>query len=186
MAGFLLFAGFVLMLVGCIAVAVSAFRTSIVWGVCVLIMPGAAIAFALIHRGKEKLGIAAYVAGYLIMFISGGMIASVMGPKVKALEERSEREYTLAVIRNTKLAVFAYHSDHGRFPTTEEGLALLVSNGKSGAYFDPPVVPVDAWRNPLQYIFTSSGEFTITSYGADGRPGGAGQNTDLSSDEDSP
>ncbi len=175
----LLFLGFGLMLVGCVLVAIVAFRTSIVWGICVLVVPGAAVVFALIYRQAAKRGILAYVAGFLIMATGGILLA----PDIKRYKEKSDRIYTVATIRNMELAIHGYHTDNGRFPTTEEGLDLLVTGSP---YFDPPVVPFDAWGNAFHYTLHKDDEFTLVSYGADGKPGGTGINADLTSADEIP
>ena len=38
----------------------------------------------------------------------------------------------------------------------------------------------DGWNRPLQYRVTEDGIITLTSFGADGKPGGNGENVDIS------
>jgi hypothetical protein len=38
----------------------------------------------------------------------------------------------------------------------------------------------DGWKRPLQYRVTEDGIITLTSLGADGKPGGNGENADIS------
>jgi len=38
----------------------------------------------------------------------------------------------------------------------------------------------DGWHRPLQYRVTEDGIITLTSLGADGKPGGSGENADIS------
>jgi len=68
----------------------------------------------------------------------------------------------------------------GRYPSTEEGLNLLITEkilkaNKDGKLMDP-------WSK--EYIYLSPGQahpdaFDVKSYGADGAPGGEGENADL-------
>ena len=68
----------------------------------------------------------------------------------------------------------------GRYPTTEEGLGILINEkflkpNKEGKLMDP-------WGK--EYIYLSPGQVhpdacDVKSYGADGAPGGEGENADL-------
>ncbi|MER3496085.1 MAG: type II secretion system protein GspG [Armatimonadota bacterium] len=79
-----------------------------------------------------------------------------------------------------------FRIDCGRFPTTEEGLQALRTapsnvQGWRGPY-STKEIPNDPWGNPYQYQWPGAlGEesFSILSYGADGAPGGTGDNADI-------
>jgi general secretion pathway protein G len=69
-----------------------------------------------------------------------------------------------------------YKVDKGRYPTTEEGLAALVSAGKCKAGLKDP------WGRDYVYMYpgqTHPESFDIKSYGADGQPGGDGDSADI-------
>jgi general secretion pathway protein G len=82
-----------------------------------------------------------------------------------------------------------YRLDNQRYPTTEQGLQALVSkptsgpaaNGwKQGGYIDK--LPKDPWGNPYQYLSPGlRGEVDVFSLGADGQPGGTGNDADIGS-----
>lgn len=87
-------------------------------------------------------------------------------------------------------ALDAYRLDHGRYPTTTEGLAALWERptGESTSLWRGPYLrkppPNDPWGNP--YIYRSPGErspvgYDLLTYGADGQPGGDGENADITS-----
>ncbi|MCU0705339.1 MAG: type II secretion system protein GspG [Fimbriiglobus sp.] len=62
----------------------------------------------------------------------------------------------------------------GRYPT-----ALTDIDGIKGAFkHDDAGQPIDYWKNPIQYAATADG-FTLFSFGADGQPGGEGDNEDV-------
>lgn len=77
-------------------------------------------------------------------------------------------------------AVDTYKVLRGRYPTTEEGLNLLIQEkilkpNKNGKILDP-------WDH--EYIYLSPGQahpdaYDVKTYGADGAPGGDGENADL-------
>jgi general secretion pathway protein G len=82
-------------------------------------------------------------------------------------------------------ALDQYRIDMGRYPTTEEGLDSLVNApinepNWSGPYLKK-AVPLDPWGHP--YVYASPGthnnDVDLISYGKDGRPGGTGENADL-------
>jgi general secretion pathway protein G len=67
-----------------------------------------------------------------------------------------------------------YHRTMGRFPTEQEGFKPLL---------DAKVlreVPMDPWGRPYVYQFNEQ-RTGIVSFGADGVPGGEGENADINS-----
>ena len=81
-------------------------------------------------------------------------------------------------------ALASYKLDVGTYPSTEDGLQALMTNpGDSEKWNGPyikPAVPKDPWGN--DYFYTSPGEhgdFDLLSYGADGQPGGEGEDADI-------
>lgn len=67
--------------------------------------------------------------------------------------------------------------NNGKYPTTEEGLQKLVTDGMLKSKL------LDPWKNPYQYRYPGqSGDAPeIWSYGADGVEGGEGANADIKS-----
>lgn len=85
-----------------------------------------------------------------------------------------KRDVTKIDIRATMEAVELFKATHGRYPSTIDGIpALLGAKVLKRA-------PKDAWGHPLAYAL-EEGEPVVTSFGADGRPGGEGEDVDLSS-----
>jgi len=96
--------------------------------------------------------------------------------------------------KNLKQAVQLYKTEQGRFPTQEQGLRALVAPATTpplprsfppNGYLDGPVLPKDPWDR--EYIYLVPGRrtesFEIISYGADGEPGGEGEDADISSSD---
>lgn len=77
-------------------------------------------------------------------------------------------------IRQLQTFFQQHHRILGRFPTEQEGFAPLV------AARIIPSVPADPWGRPYLYRFDGS-RGSVLSYGADGKPGGTGEDADLSS-----
>lgn len=69
-----------------------------------------------------------------------------------------------------------YKIDKGRYPATEEGLAAVSAAGKCKPNFKDP------WGRDYVYLFPGqvhTDAFDVKSYGADGSPGGDGENADI-------
>ena len=88
-------------------------------------------------------------------------------------------------------ALDAYRLDNSRYPTTVQGLEALNTEPSieprprnwQGPYLRK-AVPLDPWGNA--YSFTSPGEqnptgYDLIAFGADGVPGGEGEDADIRS-----
>jgi len=86
-------------------------------------------------------------------------------------------------------ALDAYRLDNGRYPTTAQGLEALRTEPTieprprnwRGPYLRRDV-PLDPWGNP--YVYLAPGEanpngYDLMSLGADGQPGGEGEDADI-------
>lgn len=95
-------------------------------------------------------------------------------------------------IENFKTALGLYFTDNGTYPTTAQGLQSLVTAPTPAPKNYPPDgylsgyggdVPSDPWGHA--FIYRSPGRnrqpYTIVSYGADGSPGGEGEDADIES-----
>ena len=122
----------------------------------------------------------------MIVIVILGLLATIIMPKILDRPEQARRTKATVDIKNIETALALFKMDTGRFPTTSEGLAALVSNpGISGwhgkGYLDK--VPVDPWGHP--YIYVSPGlhspDYDLESYGSDGEDGGTGDDADIES-----
>lgn len=90
-------------------------------------------------------------------------------------------------IQSIKTALSMYKLDNFNYPSTSQGLQALSSkpsgqpeakNWKPGGYVENMVK--DPWGNDYQYLNPGNhGGIDIYSLGADGQPGGEGQNADV-------
>lgn len=120
----------------------------------------------------------------LVVIAIIGLLAAYVGPKYFSQVGKSEVTVAKSQIDSFAKALDSFRLDVGRFPTTEEGLGALTvkpSNTKnwSGPYLRKDV-PSDPWGRPFVYRQTEQGDFSITSYGRDGKPGGTGIDEDIS------
>lgn len=118
-----------------------------------------------------------------------GLLAAYVGPKYFSQIGRSEQALAKSQVESFSRALGAYRIDVGSFPSTEEGLSVLVakpSDSAKVAKWNGPYLektpPSDPWGRP--YIYRSPGtksDFELISYGKDGQPGGTGDAADVSS-----
>jgi len=113
----------------------------------------------------------------IIGLIAGAVAVNVVGQADKARVDRAKTD----VQRIASEGVEAFKVMKGRYPSTEEGLGILIQekflrpNTKEGKLMDP-------WSREYVYLYpgqTHPDAFDVKSYGADGNPGGEGDNADI-------
>lgn len=124
----------------------------------------------------------------LVVLVILGLIASLVGPQVMKYLGGAKTDTAKQQISLFDGVLDGYKLDNSRYPTTQEGLEALVKapagvGSWKGPYLKKNVVPKDPWGSEYKYI--SPGEegrpYDILSYGADGKPGGDGENKDVNS-----
>lgn len=113
-----------------------------------------------------------------------GLLAGYVGPKLFAQIGKSEVKVTRAQIDALQKALDQYRIDQGRYPSTEQGLAVLNARPGDAPRWAGPylakAVPEDPWgRSYLYRNPGTQGDYDLLSYGRDGRPGGDGEDADL-------
>ena len=123
----------------------------------------------------------------LVVLVIMGLLISIVAPKVLNQADDARIKKAEADFKAIETALKIYRLDNFVYPTTEQGLEALVSaspldpqprNFKEGGYLSE--VPLDPWGRPYLYLSPGdNGEVDIYSFGADGLPGGEGQNADV-------
>lgn len=116
----------------------------------------------------------------LIVMAILGMLAVMVAPNLFNQADGARRDAVLSQISSLGSALDAYRLDVGQYPDSMDG---LVRNNSGRSTWNGPYlrgdVPVDPWGNA--YVYESTGrDYTLLSYGADGRPGGEGNDADIS------
>lgn len=124
----------------------------------------------------------------LIVLAIIALVASVVGPRLMAQFDRSKVTAAMIQLRALSSALETMRLDLGRYPSADEGLALLVAqpprtdggDAWRGPYLESDV-PLDPWGRPFVY---EPGEDPLqrprlVSLGADGAPGGSGLAADV-------
>ncbi len=122
----------------------------------------------------------------LVVMVVIGLLAGYVGPRYFGQIGKSEVKAAKAQLDALEKALDQYRLDVGRYPTSEAGLAALVTKPSNEARWAGPylkkAVPSDPWGRA--YVYKSPGqhgEYDLVSYGKDGQPGGTGENEDITS-----
>lgn len=138
-----------------------------------------------VERKKRALGFT--LVELLVVLAILGMLAALVGPQVLNQLGGAKSKSAAIQISDLEQALEIYKLDVGRFPTTSQGLEALVRQpsgvkGWNGPYLKKGELPQDPWGNAYDYRHRGQNGFPeITSLGADGRPGGSGEDADVTS-----
>ncbi len=125
----------------------------------------------------------------MVVVVIIGILGALVVPKL--LGRTGEARVTAAKtdIATMSQALKLYKLDNQRYPSTEQGLQALVTKPtsgpsaggwKQGGYMEK--LPKDPWGNAYQYLSPGiHGEVDVFSLGADGQPGGTGEDADVGS-----
>lgn len=121
----------------------------------------------------------------LVVLVIIGLLAGIVGPRLFKNVDKSEVTTAKAQVDALTKAVDQYRLDLGRYPSSQEGLNVLVhSNGDPnwrGPYLKK-AVPLDPWQTPYQYKQPgehNSEDYDLYSFGADRSSGGTKDNADI-------
>ena len=120
----------------------------------------------------------------LVVLVIIGLLAGYVAPRYFSQVGKSEVKVAQAQMDAFDKALVQFRLDIGRFPTTEEGLDALVKKPANEPKWNGPylskAVPNDPWNRPYLYRSPSEkGDFDLTTLGKDGKPGGTGEDADL-------
>jgi general secretion pathway protein G len=125
----------------------------------------------------------------LVVIAVLAMLAALVAPNVFQHVGTARDATARSQIELLGAALDAYRLDNGRYPTTDQGLDALqveptlqpLPSNWRGPYLRKDV-PLDPWGAP--FIYLSPGEvnprgYDLLSLGADGEPGGEGEDADV-------
>src|SRR5215469_1747235 len=122
----------------------------------------------------------------LVVVVIIGLFVGLVSVNMFKKADEAKRTAAHAQIANFMQALGLYKLDTGTFPSTDQGLqALRVkpdanTNNWNGPYL-PQDIPMDPWGRPYLYKYPGDhgDEPDVLSLGADGQPGGEGNNADI-------
>ncbi|SMX26095.1 Type II secretion system protein G precursor [Pelagimonas phthalicica] len=125
----------------------------------------------------------------MVVVVILSILALVIVPRVIDRPDQARAARAQSDIAAIVSAINLYRLDNFRYPTTEQGLAALVTrptsdpapaNWAENGYMDRN--PVDPWGQEYKYLEPGvHGDFDVFSYGADGVAGGSGADADIGS-----
>jgi general secretion pathway protein G len=143
------------------------------------------------NDGRPRPQPARFEAGYtllelLVVLAILGLIIAIAAPRVMGVFEGSKAKAAKIEIANLAAAVELYRLTEGNYPASEQGIAALVEAPVTGTWGGPYLTRKSAVNDPWgrPYLYKTPGEhgsFDIWTLGADGKPGGTGNDQDLGS-----
>lgn len=127
----------------------------------------------------------------LVVIAVIGVLATLVAPSIFQHVGAAKDATARSQIEMLGAALDAYRLDNGRYPSTRQGLDAVwnapstdprPSNWR-GPYLRK-AVPLDPWGHPYLYkspAEQSRGGYDLLTYGADGKPGGQGDDADITS-----
>ena len=119
----------------------------------------------------------------IIVVVLIGLVAAAVGGKVISNKRRAEARLAVTQLQSLAAQIDQYQTDVGSYPDSLEQLETAPSDadGWLGPYAHKKDF-VDPWQTPIQYRRPGDDEapFTLTSLGADRKPGGEGVDKDVS------
>lgn len=115
----------------------------------------------------------------MVVLVIIGVLAALVVPRFIDRADDAKVQATKVQMSSIAQAMKLYRLQQGKYPSSSEGLKALVNPGTSDKrYMDS--LPKDAWGHEFVYLSPGvHGDFDVLSYGADGKPGGAGYDADI-------
>jgi general secretion pathway protein G len=123
----------------------------------------------------------------MVVVIIIGLLAAVVAPQFLGKVDEARIAKAKEDIQAIQTALTMFRLDNYSYPSPEMGLKALaqkpdsttIKNWRPGGYVQH--LNKDPWGNDYQYQIpgTHGGEYDLYSFGADGKPGGEGNNADI-------
>jgi len=142
--------------------------------------------------GRQKGGNSGFtLIELMVVIVILGILAGLIIPRIMGRPEEARQMKARVQIESIETSLRLYKLDNGSYPSTEQGLQALVElptvgqlpkAWREGGYLEKGQVPKDPWGNAYVYLSPGvHGEYDLSSYGADGQPGGEGKDKDINS-----
>jgi general secretion pathway protein G len=118
---------------------------------------------------KRKFDKAFTLMELLLVITIISVLAAIVAPRFFGRTQ----EARIAAARQTITGSFAiaiglFEQDVGRYPTTDEGLQVLIQNPQvsnwRGPYLQSASIPPDPWGNPYRYAYSFGNEDDVTNH----------------------
>ena len=136
-------------------------------------------------RPRSRCSISGFILLEVLVVVAIiSLLVGYVAPRYFAQVGKSEVTAAKSQIDALGKALDQYRLDTGHYPSTEMGLQALNKQPPNEPRWNGPYlrksVPPDPWDHP--YVYRSpgvQGDYDLSSYGKDGRPGGSGENADM-------
>ncbi len=98
----------------------------------------------------------------MVVIIILGLLAAFVLPNLTGKSEEAKDKIVCVQMKSISQALKLYKLDNSTYPTTEEGLNILIEK----KYFEDGKLPKDSWSNEFIYI-QSDDSFDLISMGSD-------------------
>jgi general secretion pathway protein G len=121
----------------------------------------------------------------MVVLLILALLATIAAPRVTKYLRKAKAETARIQVDALNAAVDAFHVDTGRFPTTAEGLKVLIDPPEATPAWDGPYIKrrdslFDPWGEAYHYAQPGKhGEVDIYTLGSDHREGGEGDARDV-------
>ncbi|HMN96847.1 MAG TPA: type II secretion system protein GspG [Phycisphaerales bacterium] len=129
------------------------------------------------HRGMTLVEVLAVVV--ILGLIAGTLLVGFSGTFGRAKHELARSGIGVIVGK-----LEAYRVEHGTWPGSDVGLRALAEGSATGSSYHLGADHLnDPWNRPYLYVVPGPAglPYEVITYGADGVPGGEGENRDISS-----
>lgn len=131
-------------------------------------------------RPKRRLGFT--LVELMVVIVLIGLLAGAVTLATRSYLVSGKQAVVRMEISKICQAIDTFYAAYDRYPTSDEGLAILT---QASAKFEQGLLsklPIDPWGRPYEYLQPGRDTaYEILCYGADGREGGEGADRDLSS-----
>ncbi|WP_438999743.1 type II secretion system major pseudopilin GspG [Variovorax beijingensis] len=139
-----------------------------------------------IQNWRAKLAGGFTLLELLVVLVIIGLLVGIVGPRLFGNVSKSEITTARAQIDVLSKALDQFRLDVGRYPSSQEELAVLFAPVPGEVRWRGPYlrkdVPSDPWGQPYQYKYPGNkqtDDFDLYSFGPDKAPGGSGDNADI-------
>ncbi len=103
----------------------------------------------------------------MVVIIILGLLAAFVLPSLTGKSDDAKVKLTCVQMKSIDQALKMYKIDNSSYPTTEEGLNLLVEK----KYFEDNKEPLDSWKSKYVYI-NDENNIDLISFGGNKKEGG--------------
>lgn len=137
--------------------------------------------FRSVHPSRRGMTLVEILAVVVVL----GLLASILVVNFSGSFGKAKHEIARTGIGQLEQRLEIYRLEKGGWPTSDVGLKVLSTGHASpaDAYYVEPDKLIDPWERPYWLVVPGPGDhpFEIVTHGADGVPGGEGEDADLSS-----